>query len=101
MDTIETTSAVLRDENQAGERHGQAPHTVAVHLNNKAVTVPAPKATGQQIKQAGIDAGLSIKMDFVLSEEQPNGDTDIVGDLDVVTVNKQSRFLAIAPDDNS
>lgn len=76
-------------------------HTVIIHVNNKAVEVPAPKATGGQIKEAAIAQGLSIKLDFVLSEERPNGDTEIVGDNDYVTVNPQSKFVAIAPDDNS
>lgn len=78
------------------------PHrTVTVHVNNKPVEVPAPKATGRQIKEAAITTGLPIQADFVLSEELPNGKAEIVGDDDEVTVNRQSRFLAIAPDDNS
>lgn len=77
------------------------PHTVLVQVNSKPVEVPAPKATGLQIKEAAVKAGLPIRADFVLSEELPNGRTEIVGDVDVVTVNSQSKFLAIAPDDNS
>jgi hypothetical protein len=76
-------------------------HTVTVHVNNKPVEVPAPKATGREIKAAAIAAGVKIQADFVLSEELPNGKSKIVGDDDSVTVNPQSRFLAIAPDDNS
>lgn len=76
-------------------------HTVTVHVNGKPVAVPAPKATGQEIKEAAINAGLAIEPDFVLSHELPNGKAEIVGDNDKVTVNPQSRFLAIAPDDNS
>lgn len=83
-------------------KHEHPPqHTVTVHVNNKPVEVPAPKAKGSQIKAAAISAGLPIQPDFVLSIERPNGKTDIVGDNDEVTVNSQSRFLAIAPDDNS
>lgn len=81
--------------------HDKKPHTVVVHVNNKPVEVPAPKATGRQIKEAAIQAGLSIQLDFVLSRELPNGRTEIVGDADEVTVNPQARFFAIAPDDNS
>jgi len=81
---------------------GQQPsHTVVVHVNTKPVEVPAPKATGLEIKEAAIKAGLPIQIDFVLSEELPNGRTEIVGDVDEVTVNPQSRFLAIGADDNS
>lgn len=76
-------------------------HTVSVLINEKPVDVPAPKATGLEIKQAAINAGLPVQLDFILSEERPNGDTDIVGDTDEVTINKNSKFIALAPDDNS
>jgi hypothetical protein len=85
----------------AAERGRPNPHTVTVLVNEKPVNVPAPKVTGLEIKQAAMNAGLPVQLDFVLSEERPNGDTDIVGDEDEVTVNKNSKFLAIAPDDNS
>lgn len=81
--------------------HPDHDHTVTVHVNNRPVEVPAPKATGLQIKQAAVAAGLPIQLDFVLSEEVSPGRTRIVGDNDEVTVNRKSRFLAIAPDDNS
>lgn len=85
----------------AADRGRPSPHTVTVHVNEKPVEVPAPKATGLEIKQAAMNAGLPVQLDFVLSEEEQNGTTRIVGDGDEVTVNKNSRFLAIAPDDNS
>ncbi len=88
----------------APEEHGTPkPHTVTVTVNEKEVTVPAPKATGLQIKQAAIGAGLPAQLDFVLSKEREhgNGDSDIVRDNQTVTVNSQSRFLLVAPDDNS
>lgn len=82
--------------------HGHPnPHTVTVLVNEKPVDVPAPKTTGLEIKRAAVNAGLPVQLDFVLSEERPNGNTDIVGDEDEVTVTKHSKFLAIAPDDNS
>lgn len=85
----------------ASDRGRPSPHTVTVLVNEKPVEVPAPKATGLEIKQAAVNAGLPVQTDFVLSEEEHNGTTRIVGDEDEVTVNKNSRFLAIAPDDNS
>lgn len=91
----ETTSAAGAEKNQPHS------HSVIVHVNNKPVEVPAPKATGRQIKEAAIAAGQPIQLDFVLSLELPNGRSEIIGDTDEVTVNPQSRFLAIAPDDNS
>jgi hypothetical protein len=76
-------------------------HQVTVTVNHKPVTVPRPKVTGLQIKEAAIAEGLPIELDFLLSEELHSGETRIVGDQDVVTVNKNSRFTAVAGDDNS
>jgi hypothetical protein len=80
---------------------GDHQHTVAVHVNNKPVYVPAPKVTGRQIKEAAISAGLPIQLDFVLSRELKDDRSEIIGDDEDLKVNKNSRFLAIAPDDNS
>ncbi len=77
------------------------PHTVEIHVNNRPVTVPRPRITGLEIKQAAIAQAVPIQADFVLSEELPNHKTKIIGDTDVVTVTKESRFVAVAPDDNS
>jgi hypothetical protein len=76
-------------------------HLVEIHVNNRAVEVLGPKTTGAAIKAAAINAGLPIKPDFVLIEERPNGDGETIGDDDPVTVNPQSKFIAVAPDDNS
>ena len=74
---------------------------VTVTVNEKAVEIAGPKATGLEIKQAAIAQGVNIQLSFVLSEELPNRKTKIVGDNDEVTVNKNSKFVAVAPDDNS
>lgn len=88
--------------NIAATDHGNAAaHTVTIHVNDKPVEVPAPKASGLEIKQAAVTAGLPVQLDFVLSEERANGDTEIIGDGDQVTVTKKSKFIALAPDDNS
>jgi len=76
-------------------------HLVTVTVNENAVEIAGPKATGLEIKQAAIAQGLNIQLSFVLSEELPNRKTKIVGDNDEVTVNKNSKFVAVAPDDNS
>lgn len=76
-------------------------HEVTVTVNNKPVTVTGPKITGMQIKEAAIAQGVQIELDFLLSEELPSGETRIVGDTDVVTINKHSKFTAVAGDDNS
>jgi len=42
-----------------------------------------------------------IELNFVLSEERPNGNDRIIGDDEKVNAHPNSRFLAVAPDDNS
>ncbi len=76
-------------------------HEVTVTVNNKSVTVTGPRVTGLQIKEAAIAQEVQIELDFLLSEELPSGETRIVGDSDTVTVNKHSKFTAVAGDDNS
>ena len=76
-------------------------HLVTVTVNEKAVEIAGPKATGLEIKQAAIAQDVNIQLSSVLSEELPNRKTKIVGDNDEVTVNKNSKFVAVAPDDNS
>jgi len=83
------------------EPHEGHEHTVTIIVNKKSVTVPAPKATGKQIKQAAIDAGVNIKVEFVLYELLANGRRKTVGDEDEVTVNPESKFVAVDADDNS
>lgn len=76
-------------------------HVVTVTVNEKPVEIAGPKATGLEIKQAAMAQGVNIQLSFVLSEELPHRKTKIVGDNDEVTVNKNSKFVAVAPDDNS
>lgn len=76
-------------------------HTTIITVNEQLVPIQGPRVTGLQIKAAAIDAGLSITSDFLLTEELANGRARVVGDTDVVTVNKNSRFDAVAGDDNS
>ena len=75
--------------------------TVVVHVNRQAVLVPAPTATGLEIKQAAIKDGVKIQPDFVLSLEEGYGRTRIIGHDERVHVTTESMFLAVAPDDNS
>ncbi|MDX2546739.1 multiubiquitin domain-containing protein [Streptomyces sp. WI04-05B] len=76
-------------------------HSVTITVNNKAVEIIGPRVTGLQIKEAAIAQGVQIELDFQLSQELPSGETRIIGDSDVVTVNKKSVFTAVAGDDNS
>ncbi len=84
----------------AHEPHPEG-HTVTFEVNGKSVQMQGPRVTAGEIKAAAIAQGVAIQMDFVLSEEKPHGGSKILGDADVVTVNKNSRFVAVAPDDNS
>jgi Multiubiquitin len=76
-------------------------HIVTITVNEHPVTIAGPKTIGLEIKQVAIAQGVKIEIGFILSEELPNRRTRIVGDNDVVTINKNSRFVAVAPDDNS
>lgn len=76
-------------------------HTVTITVNERPVAIEGPRVTGLQIKQAAIAAGLQIGLDFMLTEELANGRSRVIGDTDEVTVNKNSRFDAVAGDDNS
>ena len=76
-------------------------HSVTITVNNKTVEIVGPRVTGFQIKEAAIAQGVQIEVDFQLSQELPSGETRIIGDTDVVTVNKNSVFTAVAGDDNS
>ena len=66
-----------------------------------AVRVEGPKSTGLAIKEAAIAQGVSIQLDFVLSEEVGDRRTKVIGDKDEVTVHPHAKFIAVAPDDNS
>ena len=82
--------------------HPQGRPDFPILVNEKySVLVHDNRMTGLQIKQAAIDQGVPIQIDFVLSEERPNWVPKIVGDNDTITVNKNSKFHAVSPDDNS
>lgn len=77
------------------------PRPVTVEVNNKPVKVDGPTATGLQIKQAAIDQGVSIKLDFHLSVIGEGGKEERVKDDESVTLRPDLKFFAVAGDDNS
>lgn len=80
----------------------QGGHIVEITVNTKyKVTIEGPRVTGLQIKQAAKDQGVPIELDFILREPRGNKERPIIGDDDLVTVNKNSKFTATAGDDNS
>ncbi len=75
---------------------------VVVKVNNKSVTLPDHRVTGLQVKEAAIDEGVEIELDFLLTLEAHGGDpARTIDDDDVVTVNKHSEFTANDVDDDS
>jgi NAD(P)H-flavin reductase len=86
------------NKEQKGKGHE---HVVTIHVNNKPVTIRGPKATGAQIKNAAIAQGVAIQANFQLLEELGGGRTRVIADGEEVHVSDKTRFVAIAPDDNS
>ena len=74
---------------------------VAIVVNEQPVEVRGPRVTGLEIKEAAIAQGVPIDVGFQLIEEMSHGRTRVVGNDEVVSVHTGSRFLALAPDDNS
>lgn len=77
------------------------PLEIQIFVNEKPVTLRRGVRTGLEIKQAAIDDGVAIQLDFVLSIETGPGQSRIIGDGDRVRVKPGQRYLAIADDDNS
>jgi hypothetical protein len=65
------------------------------------IQVTERELTGREIKQAAIDQGVNIGLDFVLYEHLGQQRTRIVGDDEPVRIHPGSRFEALANDDNS
>jgi hypothetical protein len=76
-------------------------HLTTITVNERSVEIEGPRVTGLQIKEAAITAGLPIALDFLLTEEEANGRAKVIGDADIVTVEKNSRFDVVSGDDNS
>jgi len=77
------------------------PRTVTVKVNTKAVILNRGLRTGLEIKQAAIDQGVAIKLDFLLSIELGHGHTEHVRDNEPIRVKDGQEFVAIPDDDNS
>ncbi len=74
---------------------------VFITVNRKEVKVDGPKVSGLAIKEAAIEQGLPIELDFTLAEETSDGKRKNIGDRDTVEVTDKSVFWATAGDDNS
>jgi len=78
-----------------------AKHLVTITVNSKHVEVRGPRATGLEIKQAAINAGVDIQLSFQLTVGLGGNRTRVVGDDELVTVKNDLVFTAVAEDDNS
>lgn len=85
----------------AGIKFKAHPRPVIILVNEKGVSVPGHRVTGLQIKEAAVSQGLPIQVDFILSLEFEPRKSRVIGDDEIVAVHKHSRFIAVAPDDNS
>ena len=74
---------------------------VFITVNRKEVKVDGPKVSGLEIKEAAIEQGVAIELDFKLAEETSDGKHKNIGDRDIVEVTNKSVFFATAGDDNS
>lgn len=74
---------------------------VKITVNKRPVRLDDDDVTGLEIKQAAIEQGVAIQLDFVLSLHLRDGGTRIIGDADRIEVDERSRFTAVAGDDNS
>jgi hypothetical protein len=87
---------------EASEAHGTGkPKEARITVNGQFVVVPKDKLTGLEIKEAAIQAGVPIQVDFVLSEVHPSGEQKIIPDDREVPVKDGDEFWAIPGDDNS
>lgn len=75
--------------------------TVEIEVNDHKVEMPAGPATGLEIKEAAIKAGVKIDLGFMLQVQLPNGSSKVVGDHDKIPLTEHLAFTAIAADDNS
>jgi hypothetical protein len=81
--------------------HPQPQVEVHIHVNGKAVVMIGPRHTGLEIKQAAIAQGVKIDVDFLLYLIRPGHANKLIDNDEVVAINNQSEFRAIADDDNS
>lgn len=98
-EALEETRDEIRHEIEEIEAEKHKPFLIEV--NNKKVPLVGHDHTGLQIKQAAIDAGVRIQLDFVLSEELSHGRSRIIGDEQRIRVEPDACFEAIPNDDHS
>ena len=86
---------------KSGKATGAASKKVEITVNSHRVEMLVGSASGLEIKEAAIRQRVSVRRNFVLQQEMPNGTGKIIGDDDRVVIRQHLSFTAIAPDDNS
>lgn len=84
-----------------GGAAGADPKKVGIEVNGHRVEMLVGPALGLEIKEAAIEQRVSIRRNFVLQQEMPNGTGKVIGDDDEVVIREHLSFTAIEPDDNS
>jgi hypothetical protein len=89
-------------EGRQPEHHHPEPHAhVEIHVNTKPVRLVGHRHNGLEIKQAAITQHVKIELDFLLYLLRDGEPNKFVADDEEVHVTDESRFHAIADDDNS
>lgn len=70
-------------------------------VNEQTVSIERKSHTAGSIKQAAIEQGVEIDLDFVLSVVKESNETQIIAEEDVVEIEEGCYFVAVAGDDNS
>jgi hypothetical protein len=95
-------SASQTSQEKAQEKGKGKGNEVTVKVNTKPVVLPDHRVKGLQVKEAAIDQGVEIQLDFLLTLEAHEGQpARTIADDEVVTVTKHSEFTANDADDDS
>lgn len=90
----------MTDSDKSPEALGP-PRPVLIEVNTKPVKIDGPAAKGWEIKQAAIDQGVNIQLDFYLTVIGEDGKEDPVADDESVALRYGQKFFAVDGDDNS
>jgi hypothetical protein len=81
--------------------HHEPQARVEIHVNTKPVRLFGHRHTGLEIKTAAIAQHVKIELDFILYLIRHGEPNKLIPDDEAVHVTNESRFHAIADDDNS
>ncbi len=95
---LQTPQGIEHQHHLHPDHHLQA---VEIHVNDRPVRMKGHQQTGLEIKQAAIAQGVKIQLDFLLYLVRHHHPNQPIGDDEEVHITHESRFHAIADDDNS